>query len=217
MSLVHPNKLTAFYAILANAIPLYGVLFWDWSIYLIFVLFWFENVVIGFFTLSQIIAFGLKRIIVDRDNPFSFLGILFTGAFFTVHYGIFTMGHGAMIFALFGDGIVDSGEFPEAHQLVEIFMGNNLLWAALLIILASAFAAIRQFSEHRKALNATIIMFSPYGRIIVLHIGLLFGGLAAQALGSPVWMLVLLIALKSAYDLIGFEFKTQAKQQAETT
>jgi hypothetical protein len=33
--------------ILANLVPLAGVLFWDWDIFNIVVLYWFENVIIG--------------------------------------------------------------------------------------------------------------------------------------------------------------------------
>lgn len=33
--------------ILANLIPLVGVLFWDWSVFEVVVLYWLENVIIG--------------------------------------------------------------------------------------------------------------------------------------------------------------------------
>ena len=46
-------------------------------------------------------------------------------------------------------------------------------------------------------------MNAPYGRVILLHVVILFGGFAVQALHSPAWALVLLVGLKIAIDLKG--------------
>ena len=45
------------------------------------------------------------------------------------------------------------------------------------------------------------IMFQPYGRIVALHVAILLGGLGAQLLGSPVWALLILIAVKIGFDV----------------
>ena len=44
-------------------------------------------------------------------------------------------------------------------------------------------------------------MSRPYGRIVVLHVTVLFGAALIQWLGSPVSMLLLLIAAKTVLDL----------------
>jgi hypothetical protein len=54
--------------------------------------------------------------------------------------------------------------------------------------------------EYRNA-NLDELMFQPYGRVIILHLTILLGGAVAMALRSPVWALVLMIALKVAVDL----------------
>jgi hypothetical protein len=46
-------------------------------------------------------------------------------------------------------------------------------------------------------------MQQPYGRIVVLHLSILFGGFLMMALHSPVWGLLLLVGLKVALDLRG--------------
>ena len=44
-------------------------------------------------------------------------------------------------------------------------------------------------------------MGKPYGRVVVLHLTILFGGFGVQALGSPLWALLLLVVLKTGIDL----------------
>ena len=50
----------------------------------------------------------------------------------------------------------------------------------------------------RASLNA--LMGQPYGRVIVLHLTVLFGGWVVMLLGSPLFALVLLVVLKTAAD-----------------
>ena len=44
-------------------------------------------------------------------------------------------------------------------------------------------------------------MMQPYGRLVVLHLAVLFGGWLVLALGSPLAALVLLVGLKTAADV----------------
>jgi hypothetical protein len=44
-------------------------------------------------------------------------------------------------------------------------------------------------------------MVAPYSRVVVLHVAIILGGIAAMALGSPLWALLVLVALKVALDL----------------
>ena len=184
---------------------------------MVFLLFWFENVMIGVFNVAQMLAFGMKRIVINKDNPLSFFGILFICAFFTVHYGLFTMGHGVFVFALFGDDNFDGATLPPLSDIVQIFVQHNLVWAALTIILACGFTAVRQFEKSKDALDVKVLMFAPYGRIIILHVVLIVGGLLAEALGAPIWALILLIVMKSAYDLVAIGFKDKKQDKTENT
>ncbi len=44
-------------------------------------------------------------------------------------------------------------------------------------------------------------MMAPYGRIILMHLTILFGGWLILALGAPILALVLLIVLKIVSDV----------------
>lgn len=49
--------------------------------------------------------------------------------------------------------------------------------------------------------NAQLLMMQPYGRIVVLYLTIIFGGMLMMSLKSPVWGLLLLVALKITLDL----------------
>jgi hypothetical protein len=97
MSLIEPLKNanvwkspSVIVLVLANLIPLGGVLFFGWQVFPIMFLFWLENVVVG--------AFNVVKMILAR-GPGSHVGVkLFLVPFFTVHYGIFTLVHGVFVF-----------------------------------------------------------------------------------------------------------------------
>jgi hypothetical protein len=78
------------------------------------------------------------------------------------------------------------------------------LWLPLAVLLAShLFSFLWNYlyrGEFRRARLAEL-MVKPYGRVIVLHVTVLIGGFAAMALGSPLWALLLLLALKIGLDL----------------
>jgi len=44
-------------------------------------------------------------------------------------------------------------------------------------------------------------MFAPYGRLLILHLTILFGAFVSLAIGSPVGAIVVLVLVKTAIDL----------------
>jgi hypothetical protein len=81
--------------VVANLIPLAGVLFWGWDMFAVMFLFWAENVVIGGFNI-------LRMAMCQPDEPVMWGLKLFMIPFFAVHYGGFCLGHGIFVVALFG-------------------------------------------------------------------------------------------------------------------
>ena len=181
-----------------NIVVIFGVLLWGWSLFDIFAIYWLENILIGAITIIRMLlcaaAWGIPFII----------GSLFLICFFIFHYGIFCMGHGTIILSLFYDGAAPTSSGPlELFQFFLQIGGNNqFIFAMIGVVLIDSVRALQQIkSDRAEARMPKGIMFSPYGRIMVLHVTIIFGGLAAQELGDPIWALFLLVFFKTAYDL----------------
>lgn len=166
--------------VVVNLIPLLGVLLFDWDVAVLVILYWSENLVIGFYTLLKMLV----------HSPVAGLGL---GAFFLVHYGGFCAGHGVFIMAL----LVDS-EF-------ELFLDNPwplfLAFAALFVSHGISFVLNFLRGPEREGQTLNALMRAPYGRIVVLHIAIILGGIAVAEMGEPVAMLVVLVLLKLGMDV----------------
>lgn len=185
------SKPTLAFLLLANVVPLVMVFAEAWSVAEIMLTYWLENVVIGVLNLIRIAL---------CQNPKGVIQKLFVMGFFTFHYGMFTMAHGAILFSLLVDDQLDIGFGPE--MVFEIV--NTLhLWLPLLALFVShGFSLIWHYLREGeyKRLNIATLMMRPYGRVVLLHIVALVGGLVVSKLGAPVFALILLIALKTFVD-----------------
>ncbi len=177
----------------ANLVPLIGVLFFDWSLFTIMFVFWMESAVIGFFNI-------LKLVIVAN-----ILSIIMV-PFFVVHYGAFMSGHLVFIFALFSPEEASfSGFFPPPDLLASHIMK---VWPAFLgVCLSHGISFSYNFIGKKEFRRSTPEkqMMAPYGRIILMHLTIIFGGWLILALGAPILALVLLIVLKVASDVRAHE------------
>jgi hypothetical protein len=185
-----------------NLLPLYGALFGGWSVLSILQVYWAENVIIGVLTLIEMLTVALAG-----GSVWVAVGSLFPMAFFCVHYGMFTFVHGMFIYAIFGAGPFAHGVAHRADlaQLYAPFLpGHPLFYAAVTILLARLNDLRANFiggGEYRT-LGIQQLMFRPYGRVMLLHVVLLLGGFLAQQTGSNIAALALLVAIKTAADLI---------------
>jgi len=128
---------------------------------------------------------------------------LFIIPFFCVHYGMFTFVHGIFVVTLFGGGMHGMRGFPTVSTFWNVMRENELGWAILGLAVSHGVSFVTNYigkgEYQRVGLNQ--LMQQPYGRIMVMHIAILFGGFLVMALHSPTPALLLLVALKTAFDL----------------
>jgi hypothetical protein len=203
------SSITLAALIIANLIPVLGVLQFDWDVGAIVILYWCENLVIGCYTIVKLLmAAGLRA--------------LFNVLFFIVHYGGFCGVHGFFVLALTGFGGNEPGStnlmpepswpgplvFPqllfEVSRQVVAAAPQALLYgvAALFISHGISFALNYIGKREYVGLRTARIMTAPYKRILVLHIAIIAGGFLVTSLGSPIGLLLALVALKIGMDIM---------------
>lgn len=231
--------------IIANVVPLLGVLFWNWSTLNVVVLYWLENVIVGAINILKMLTCApdpdkidimgkikhrlagrekdlseedagklraFEKMIETNEGKIAWLNHgtkLFIVPFFILHYGLFCLVHGVFVFVILG-GSTGPNRFLRGGPSVDGFMdlvgaavANGGIWAALALTASHLFSFFVNYlgkGEYQRT-AVPFLMMAPYGRIVVLHVAILFGAFASVMLGSPLLLLVLLIVGKMILDL----------------
>ena len=192
--------------LLANLIPIFGVLYLDWDVGSIIVLYWAENLVIGFYTILKMLVTGG-------------IGALGRILFFCVHYGMFAAIHGIVVLKLTEDaglGPVQElatswpGPLVLIEKLYHLVLNilsiaqQEILWVLLAMLLSHGVSFLLLFigqGEYRET-TVTKLMRAPYKRVAVLHVAVILGAFLIIKFESPLGLLVALVALKTGMDII---------------
>lgn len=196
--------------------PIVAIVFWGWGATALVLLYWLENVVIGLSTMPRILIAS-----VGRYGLAGLFGGSFNAAFFSVHYGIFCLAHGGILLELFGarEAMAHADTFTQLiGQMVGAALGFGLHmdWILALIIAFHALVFVREFVLQGgwKAADPEKELFAPYGRVIVLHIGVFVIAGALTALGDPA---IGAIALVLARALWGLHMNMRPRPQVAPT
>ncbi|HEY1171459.1 MAG TPA: DUF6498-containing protein [Verrucomicrobiae bacterium] len=195
--------------IAGNLVPLVGVMFFGWEAFTLMLLFWCENVIVGVFT-------ALRMLLARPRETKAWAAKAFLLPFFCVHYGIFTFVHGMFVISFFGrsDGFMPMHSGP--GDLIPAVQEAKLGWAIAGIVASYAvyfFWDYLRTGDYRKATLPQIAM-EPYGRVIVLHVAILLGGILLAIFNAPSIVLLLLVALKTALDVRRYRKDQRAKDNS---
>ncbi|NIP39187.1 MAG: hypothetical protein GWO07_14580 [Candidatus Dadabacteria bacterium] len=195
--------------ILSNLIPIYGVFYQNWDAFWIVLLYWSENLIIGFYNV-------LRMVFVKVKSPAENLGKLFMIPFFIFHYGAFCAGHGLFILAMFKKdpgSIFEKSTNPSFFIFMDLLMNvikkvleifpTEMIIPFLTLFLSHGFSFVYNFimKGEYKNVKSKDLMSQPYMRIIVLHVAIIAGAFPVMYFGSPVYLLVVLIFIKIMIDL----------------
>ncbi|MEA2537048.1 MAG: hypothetical protein QOF11_1282 [Chloroflexota bacterium] len=203
--------------VVANLVPLVGVLFFGWNVWTILIVYWLENGVVGVFNVLKMWRAGGPYLPGRFQMTFngrpaedaSKAGLI---GFFSLHYGIFWTVHGVFVLAFAAGAFsVESGA-PT---------GGPSAWTILVALFAL-------FVSHGLSYRLNYIgrgeylhtstagqMFAPYGRLIVLHVTIIVGAIAISTTGAPEAAVVILVALKTLLDL-GLHFAERRQAQSRS-
>jgi hypothetical protein len=195
----------------ANLVPLVGVFFLGWDAAAIVLLYWIENLIVGFYNILRMLLLKVE----SRSKQFQ---KLFMIPFFCVHFGGFCAVHGFFLLAFFKIGSPDDavanpaawmGPFVFLQLLYSVLMQlwhnrpPGLEWPAVGLFVSHGISFIRNFINGQQYLSQKLgdIMIRPYKRIVLMHVAIIIGGLLVMKLGSPVALLCVLILLKIGIDI----------------
>jgi hypothetical protein len=183
-----------------NLLPLVGVLFLGWDIFIVLLLYWLENGIVGVLNVVKMsLAVGPAE---PGRPPLRNIGIGRTlekaamVPFFVFHYGVFWVVHGVFVVVLTSIG----GVLPGSGA-------TSWLWVAIGAagLLTSHVVSLRLNyvgrGEYRRISPGAQFM-QPYPRMIVLHVTIVMGGIFVIGMGQPLLLVALLVLLKTGLDLV---------------
>ena len=187
--------------LVANAIPLFGVLQLDWNAAAVVVLYVIETIIIGIFHAGRLLFIGNRGEKQEKTN----LGTLPLTVFFLFHYNFFIFVQSVLLFGLlegYNLGFTDSfnlvhnfGLFFKEPYLISIyaFIGSQLVYTGRELFVTHSY-------EH---MGADRYMFLPYTRIFVQQFVVIIGAFFMIATNSPTTIVVLLILFKTLAEYMG--------------
>ena len=199
--------LTLILVLATNAVPIYGALRLGWSAPTLLVLFWSENAIGIVFTSLRI---WLHRRLTRKRGHWNTKASANVGnsvkagdrttllAAYAVPSALFTGAHAIFVFAI---AFAIAGKHPEdpfwRFSSEQLWIG--LQWITVVMLLdfgkdlfslrRHSYAWIKRYSDQRM------------GRVIVLHLGIIFGMGALAFFESPLAPLCVLMGLKALLDL----------------
>jgi Family of unknown function (DUF6498) len=217
----YTRYLSILIGLVANLIPLFGVLLWNWDTFQLLMLYWMETVIVAFWALMRLARLpeDQQPPIVDREGnrsgEFSLVG------FFALHSGVFITVHLVFLWALFSQAWLKKVH-GVASFFSELFIVNGI-WFVLLLFFAANWISylvdgrtalgrhfdntVTKIVERRRNVReltpsapVLAIVGSLYARIVILQIAIIAGAWFAQSYGS-VAPLLLVIGLKILIDL----------------
>lgn len=189
-------------AFIVDIIPFYAVIVLGWGAAPLVFLYWFENLVIGAITVARMIVAGIGK------GSRGIKSALFTVPFFTIHYGMFCLGHGIGLLALqsLQTDMPDVPVSPDkAGEIVgyAATAGPGVLTFVSIIFAFNVFLFVWDYIGKREFLDSSPSeeMFAPYGRIVLLHVALFAGMFALIQFGEPMLGVLSLIILRVIWGI----------------
>jgi Family of unknown function (DUF6498) len=196
---------------IANLVPLLGVFLLDWGAAAIVLLYWIENLIIGFFNI-------LRMILVKVKTTSKRFQKLFMIPFFCIHFGGFCAVHGFFLLTFFkigadtdffSPGATWTGPLIFLQLLASVIMRlwesrpPGLEWPTLGLLVSHGVSFIRNYviGKEYRSLKLSELMMRPYKRIVLMHVAIIAGGIPIMMVGSPVPLLCILIFLKTGMDI----------------
>jgi hypothetical protein len=211
----------------ANLIPLAGVFLFRWDISFIVLLYWMENLIVGFYNILKMATLKTK----NRTENHQKLVLI---PFFCLHFGGFCAVHGFFLTVFFKIGPQSSPFTESSHwwgpliflQLLFSVIAKlwaarppDMIWAVLGLFISHGVSFVENYilGGEYKEKDMRQLMQQPYQRIFIMHFAILAGGIFILQQNSPLPLMIILILLKIFLDMHLHKKSHTPKQNAKPT
>lgn len=177
--------------LLSNIIVMILAIIQKWDTSTVLWVYWMQSIIIGFFQLLRILSlkkFSTENFKINNQPALPTTQTkLFIAFFFAFHYGFFHFIYAIFLFNFFTNQPLD---------FTYLFLGGAIFF---LNHLFSYFQ--NKLIDEQKKQNIGTMMFSPYARIVPMHLIIIFGAILGQS------ALIIFLLLKTLIDLITHAIK----------
>lgn len=195
--------------ILANLVPLIGVLFLGWDGKGIIVIYIIETIMIGLINALKMLTVyfinGTKNEPLESSKTQNVTGLALV-PFFLFHYNFFIFVQSVLFFA-FSSMWEPMGKGPEPFDLISqfsLYINQETAWALGSLLFANLTYFVNDFILNDKYKTQTMagLMFAPYKRIFLQQFLVILGGFIFMLTGGISLVMGLFVILKIIADYI---------------
>lgn len=166
--------------ILSNLIPVFGALFLGWNAAEVFTVYAMETMIAGIFTILKLLIATFSRGSDDWYNGKSRqkMNGLFFIFFFILHFGIFAAVQTAVFSSVSGIAPPGKGVFHFFFHWWE-YINGDIAWMLAGFVVSYLLRDLIPFIQNKeyKSLPMIIIMFQPYGRVVIQQFTVILGSM----------------------------------------
>ena len=201
--------------LIANFIPLYSVLAQDWPVVYVVMLFWFDALMFVAFTVIRILIApvpGDLSLVLARKTAIAAVTLkvfykTVVAAVTLVFHGGLVLGYGIFLAFLFGGEVTPRGIVASPDVPLEVMTGMlhepAVYWAALAILGNHLYSLVVGFLMRGgwRTAQAVLLFEAPVRHVVVLHVGIVLGGVVLVLLATPLIAATVLLVAKTISDL----------------
>lgn len=207
--------------ILANMIPVVGVLYFEWNAFVIVGLYWAESIIVGFYTLLRFIFASPRIVSIEKK----LIGI----PIFSFLYGFSISGYGVLIIFFFvvfpSEFLQDQSWTPpmpeedlfkvpwpgplglfqlgiESGRVMYYTMPKRAVLVVFCLMVSHGLSFVIDYilRGNRNYADIRILMGGLISRVLILHFSLMIGGFLILIFKPHVTILVCFVVLKCLID-----------------
>lgn len=193
---------SVWFLVLMNLIPVYGVLFLNWQVFDVVIIYVAESVIIGLLNIFKM-AFCTVMASGEKSGGLiiHLLKIIMI-PFFIFHFFFFIAMQSLFVFTILGDQKMN--DFEEVPGMfTQLISADTALGASIISILAShIFSFVVNYIGNKEysKIGLPTLMFQPYIRIFIQQFVVIFGFILMTLFNTPDVFVLLLVFLKIFVD-----------------